>query len=341
MSSQITYLPDQSNINRVRDALSITPPRASLMVGAGFSKNAEKKRFDVDDIPLWDDLAEKLFDRLYPERATRARAGTAGNISADTALRLAEEYKSAFGSSQLYNHLEQLIRNSDFIPGETHTRLLRLPWRDVFTTNWDSLLEDAASNVGERPYGLVETMKQLPLVGQPRIIKLHGSLPSHFPLIFSEEDYRTYPRKFAPFVNTVQQAMMETVFLLIGFSGNDPNFIKWSGWVRDNLGEAAPMIYLAGWLDLSRHERRMLESRNVMPIDLAEHPNADCWYDSGRHHENATKWLLHSLEVSDSYDRTTWPLPPPANETPIPPELEPIEKSIASVPIEEPEAPRG
>ena len=47
---------------------------------------------------------------------------------------------------------------------------------------------------------------------QPRIVKLHGSFPADFPLIVTEEDYRTYPKTFAPFVNTVQQAMMETVF---------------------------------------------------------------------------------------------------------------------------------
>ena len=76
-------------------------------------------------------------------------------------------------------------------------------------------------------------------MSQPRIFKLHGSFPSQFPLIVTEEDYRTYPSEFAPFVNTVQQAMMETVFILIGFSGDDPNFRNWSGWVRDNLGEAA------------------------------------------------------------------------------------------------------
>ncbi|WP_408649571.1 SIR2 family protein [Acinetobacter baumannii] len=44
----------------------------------------------------------------------------------------------------------------------------------------------------------------------PRIIKLHGTVPAHIPFIFTEEDYRTYPKKFAPFVNTVQQIMMNS-----------------------------------------------------------------------------------------------------------------------------------
>ena len=332
-------IPDQSHINVVRDALSVSPlSRASLMVGAGFSRNAEKTRFDVGELPLWSDIGRALFNSLYPEKAYEGTEGAALEaISADNALRRAEEYTTAFGRSALYDLLGRLVRDNDYVPGVTHKRLLRLPWRDVFTTNWDTLLERASSEVPESSYRLVQDMKQLPLVSQPRIIKLNGSFPSQFPLIFTEEDYRTYPTKFAPFVNTVQQAMMETVFFLIGFSGDDPNFLKWSGWIRDNLGEAAPKIYLAGWLELSRHQRRMLESRNVMPIDLAEHPQAESWYSERRHHQSAAEWLLYSLELGQAYDWTTWPKPPEQDEIAVPEHLEPVERIVARLPQEEPD----
>lgn len=73
---------------------------------------------------------------------------------------------------------------------------------------------------------------------------MHGSFPSMHPFIITSEDYRSYPHKFASFVNTVQQSMLENTFCMIGFSGNDPNFEKWIGWIRDNLIENAPLIYL-------------------------------------------------------------------------------------------------
>ena len=206
----------------------------------------------------------------------------------------------------------------------------------MFTTNWDTLLERASSHIVERPYRVVQSTKQIPMVSQPRIIKLHGSFPSQFPLIVTEEDYRTYPATFAPFVNTVQQAMMETVFCLIGFSGDDPNFLNWSGWVRDNLREAAPKIYLAGYLDLSPHRRRMLEDRGVIPIDLANHPKAQCWPPYSLH-QYATEWLLHSLEPSLPYDETTWPRPPSQKETPIPDYLQPVVRPTIEVPLDEAE----
>ena len=191
--------------------------------------------------------------------------------------------------------MQQLVRDEDFKPGDAHEKLLRLPWRDVFTTNWDTLLERGTFSGRDRAYNVVRDMDEIPLSNRPRIVKLHGSLPAQFPLIFTEEDYRTYPTRFAPFVNTVQQAMMETVFCLIGFSGNDPNFLHWSGWVRDNLGALAPKIYLAGWLDLPPHRRRMLEDRGVVPIDLARHPRAHKWPEHLRH-KYATEWVLSTLE---------------------------------------------
>jgi len=255
----------------------------------------------------------------------------------DDPLRLAQEYEAAFGRGELHRFLQQLVPDDDFKPGDAHTRLLRLPWRDVFTTNWDTLLERARTSAAERAYSVVRTMDEIPLVNRPRIVKLHGSLPASFPLIFTEEDYRTYPTEFAPFVNTVQQAMMESVFCLIGFSGKDPNFLQWSGWVRDNLGAAAPKIYLAGWLNLSSHQRRMLENRNVVPIDLARHPKAGEWPEHQRH-DYATEWLLHTLEQGQPYDVTQWPSPKEQESTKFPGYLEPIEVVTSDTPKEEPDS---
>ncbi len=324
-------VPDQSHINQVRDALwQRSGGGASVMVGSGFSRSALNIRPDAKALPTWDELAREMLHKLYPQEP--------GETSApDDPLRLAQEYEAAFGRGELHRFLQQLVRDDDFKPGNTHTRLLRLPWRDVFTTNWDTLLERTRTSVAERAYSVVRTMDEIPLASRPRIVKLHGSFPASFPLIFTEEDYRTYPTKFAPFVNTVQQAMMESVFCLIGFSGNDPNFLQWSGWVRDNLGVAAPKIYLAGWLNLSSHQRRMLEDRDVVPIDLARHPKAGEWPEHQRH-DCATEWLLHTLERGQPYDVTQWPSPMDRTRPESPTHLEPIEVVTSDTPQKDPDS---
>ena len=117
---------------------------------------------------------------------------------------------------------------------------MNLSWRDVFTTNYDTLLERTADMVTDRRYNVV--LNQEDLVNSndaPRIIKLHGSFPSQRPFIITEEDYRTYPKRFAAMVNTVQQALLENVFCMIGFSCEDPNFLNWIGWIHDNLGKSS------------------------------------------------------------------------------------------------------
>ena len=327
MSSNTLPIPDQSHLNKVRDALWSRPfAGASVMIGSGFSRNADKPRSEVDDLPLWSDIAATVVSTLYPDLEPP---------STDDPLRLAQQYKSTFGRSDLHRLLGQLVRDRNFLPGKTHSRLLKLPWRDVFTTNWDTLLERASLKVAEPPYSVVEDMDQLPLVSQPRIVKLHGSFPAQFPLIFTEEDYRTYPTEYAPFVNTVQQAMMETIFCLIGFSGDDPNFLNWSGWVRDNLGEAAPKIYLAGLLKLLPHQRRMLEERGVVPIDLWHHPNAQIWPEH-RQHQYATQWILHTLEYGEPYDEKLWPSIPDDKAPDIDARLLPIVKVSFDVPASQP-----
>ena len=203
-----------------------------------------------------------------------------------------------------------------------------------------TLLERARLSVPERPYSVVHNKDEIPLSAQPRIIKLHGSLDGHYPLIAAEEDYRAYPERHAPFVNTVQQAMMETVFWLIGFSGSDPNFLEWSKWVQDNLGESAPRIYAAGWLELSADERDCLQSRNVVAIDIAQHPEAAHW-PKHLHHRYATDWILCSLEGGRPYDVSDWPTPPTQSLAEPPVHLKPVEVVTSDNPIEEPWSPHS
>ena len=324
--------PDQPFLNRVRDALWRRPGQASVMIGSGFSRNARKSRPDVGDMPLWSDLAEALSKSL-------STSGDKPACEVD-ALELAQEYEQAFGRARLHQFLNESVRDEDFSPGEPHRRLLKLPWRDVFTTNWDTLLERCLP-MPERAYSLVTSADHLPLRAPPRIVKLHGSFPGTFPLIVTKDDYRKYPRVFAPFVNTVQQAMMETVFLLLGFSGEDPNFRQWLGWVRKNLGGSAPRIYLAHWPDLSGPRREELREKNVVLIDLARHPQAENWPEPLRH-AKAVEWVLLSLEHGRPYAPEDWPSHVAPSRPCVPADLEPVQRVLVRHPKEEPsERPPG
>ena len=296
------------------------------MVGSGFSKNATPVRPDARELPMWDEVIDYLHAELYPDPCSAPKSDT---------LRTPQEFYAAFGRPALHEALIRLVRDQDHSPGESHRRMLQLPWDSVYTTNWDTLLERTSEQISDRHYGIVSDVKQIPIADRPRIVKLHGSFPITSRLIITEEDYRTYQKEFAPFVNMVQQSMMETTFFLVGFSGDDPNFLNWSGWVRDNLGESAPKIYLAGWLNLSGHRRRMLEQRNVVPIDLARHPQQHSWSDDLKHHY-ATQWILETLEKGKPYDVANWPIPSvlPTQQADEP--WQPVEPVRSKTPTAEP-----
>jgi hypothetical protein len=249
---------------------------ASVMVGAGFSKNADV----VDDeasAPNWEELAVSMFEALYqkPEDEAEIKRWEIQKIkktSGKNVLKLAEEYKSVFGRNKLNKFIEANINDDMYIPGNLHKKLLSLNWRDVFTTNYDTLLERTIDKINVKfNYKILTSQNDLPGSTHPRIIKLHGSVDSAKHYIICEEDYRTYPVQFAPLVNTVQQAMLETQLCLIGFSGDDPNFLSWLGWLRDNMGENCPTIYLVGlFQNMSAAEKMTLESQNITVVDLGD-----------------------------------------------------------------------
>jgi len=152
----------------------------------------------------------------------------------------------------------------------------------------------------------VYTPADIPGKMKPRIVKLHGSFPAHRPFIITQEDYQSYSRKFAPFVNLVQQSIMENAFCLIGFSGDDPNFLQWSKWVRDNLGEYAPPIYLCGIFNFSNWEQKELKKRKITIVNLAPLFPKERYTNQNLRHSKALEWFLKSLNNQKNSTPSNW-----------------------------------
>ncbi|WKU20215.1 anti-phage defense-associated sirtuin Dsr2 [Advenella alkanexedens] len=232
--------------------------RAAVMVGAGFSKNAG------NEFPDWNQLGDLFYQKAHGIKPDSSKQ------KYQNVLRIAEEVQAAIGRPALEHLLHSNIPDLNIEPSDLHVELLELPWVDVFTTNYDTLLERASAKVVTRRYEPVVNKEDIPYAAKPRIVKLHGSFPSERPFIITEEDYRRYPHNYAPFVNTVQQALLENTFCLIGFSGDDPNFLQWIGWIRDNLGkDNTQKIYLVGLFDLSTARMQLLAQRGIIVIDLS------------------------------------------------------------------------
>ncbi len=266
------------------------------MIGAGFSKNASPNGTSTRGFPDWQQLGDLFYEKINGTKPDNK--GKYLNV-----LKLADEVQVALGRPALDQSLRDIIPDYEYEPSPLHVKLLDLPWADVFTTNYDTLLERACISVSSQKYDVVINKEDLVYSEKPRIIKLHGSFPSERPFIITEEDYRRYPKDFAPFVNTVQQSLLENTLCLIGFSGDDPNFLQWIGWIRDNLGsENSPKIYLIGVLNLSSAQKKLLEQRNIVLIDMAVCSNID-----GSHYKGLEIFLDYLLSRKNEDNRLEWP----------------------------------
>lgn len=244
-------------MNEIADRLWAIPGHAAIMVGAGFSKNANS------DFPDWSALGKTFYEKIHGKEASNS------DLNFLNVLKLADEVDAAFGRPVLDQILRTSIPEKESFPSHLHIDLMKLPWTDVFTTNYDTLLERACETISNRKYDVIINKEDLVYSDRPRIIKLHGSFPSERPFIITEEDFRIYPQLFAPFVNTVQQSLLENILCLVGFSSDDPNFLKWIGWIRDNLGENnSSKIFLVGVIKLSSAQIKLLDKRNITVINM-------------------------------------------------------------------------
>lgn len=299
--------PDLPHLRQLQTDLWQWPSsRATVMVGAGFSRNAVPSPGVRTYFPTWRQLAKAMFDDIYPtcasETAEQERSREK-RLDRSNALRLASEYEATFDRQRLKSLIRKRIPDTNHQPGKLHNLLLQLPWRDIFTTNYDTLLE--RTEVPGRVYQPVATVTDLTTAISPRIIKLHGSFPSLDRFIITEEDYRTYPKDFVLFINTVRQSLIENTFVLVGFSGDDPNFLQWTGWIRDELGSSHSPIYLVSPLPLSNVQRSLLSNRGVKPIDLSPLSSSNTRPDGT--HASAIEWFLRSLLAAKPARPKTWP----------------------------------
>jgi hypothetical protein len=352
--------------------------KVSVMVGAGFSKNVSQKFLTWDQ--LLHDLCYELFkeeiDREYRSvistsihrrkaRSQFVQQKVREIISQVGYLNIVTKYIERKGYNEsIANYIEDRIPDVELKNGKLymtvgekieelnykklnlHKQLLALPWNNVYTTNYDRLLEicvdpdlynklvkerneleneifllnneelqcrdelekveaEKAQNpffeTGNEPiekfysetnftneadatnrkrdseekidvlkskvkeneklirykeaalndcFTVVNNASQLRIKRNKNIIKLHGSLRTkeekkgrqfgfdgdpntHY--IIAKEHYDSYPKKHEAYTQLMRISLLQESFCLIGFSGIDPNFLAWIGWIRDLL----------------------------------------------------------------------------------------------------------
>ena len=149
----------------------------SVMIGAGFSKNANPK------YPTWAELLVSAYCEIHSKCEKTLTERKKENIKKEinkNPSRVAQEYINMKGKREdLDIYIEDILTPigcDKEINLTLHKILLSLNWNDVITTNWDGLLEDA-EGINSR-YEIIKSAKDLKIKNHKRIIKINGSLRS-------------------------------------------------------------------------------------------------------------------------------------------------------------------
>ena len=177
---------------------------ATVLVGAGLSRDA--------GYPDWPRLLEGVRSALQlPDFAD---------------LPLLAQYYASENSEE---DLQRLIRQElqlDPLPQPTrcHDLLAALPLAEIWTTNYDDLIERAVGDAARVLISDDDFAQGDGGIGC-RVYKMHGSLTSlEQPLIAARDQYVRYPDSHKRFWALLQASFLTKSFLFLGFSFEDPNF---------------------------------------------------------------------------------------------------------------------
>ncbi|MDA9114803.1 SIR2 family protein [Burkholderiaceae bacterium] len=178
----------------------------AIFAGAGMSKGAGY----VDWPELLRDVAAEL--------------GLAVEKEVDL-FSLAQFHVNALGSSAglAKKILEEFSEQAE--PSLTHDILARLPIRTYWTTNYDSLLEDAlkrACRVADVKHSVSQMNTSRPK-RDAVVYKMHGDVTVASEAVLHKAQYERYYRSHESFITALSGDLISKTFLFIGFSFTDPN----------------------------------------------------------------------------------------------------------------------
>lgn len=178
---------------------------AAMFIGAGFSKSSGY----VD----WRSLLKKAANELELD-----------SYKENELVTIAQYYVNKNGRPAINNILVNEFLQ-DKKPGENHRIVSRMPINTFWTTNYDSLLEDALTEEGK----IVDAKycKEHMSITKPNrdviVYKMHGDKSNPAKSVIIKDDYDKYYRDFAPFITALCGELISKTFLFLGFSFTDPN----------------------------------------------------------------------------------------------------------------------
>lgn len=189
---------------------SVLSGNAALFIGAGLSRDA--------GLPGWEDL-------LAPIR-------TRCNVPKHHDLPLVAEYivNELGGRSEFEDHILTALTQPSPKPARSHRLIARVRVPEVWTTNYDWLIEAAMMSAGYNVALAVDedSIPEIASNNERTVIKMHGSIggdPPNWlaPPVITRTDYERYEFDHQRMWTVLRASYLSRMMLFMGFSFTDPN----------------------------------------------------------------------------------------------------------------------
>jgi DNA repair exonuclease SbcCD nuclease subunit len=232
-----------------------------LFLGSGFSIGANHPQ-NVK-IPLANDLGKKLSDNFLGGEYI----GSPLTFISDLAISEVDLFTIQSFISEIFG---------EFTPNEAQIKFASFPWKAIFTTNYDQILEKAYQanklkiqdlspvfrNTSEQQ--IFKTVNTVPYY------KLHGCISyindEELPLILSTDQYITHSKNRDRLFSKLKEVAKDYSILFVGYSNQDNN-IRAILKEIETMKEGRPRSFMIG-PGFSPQESRYWEGKKITPLLL-------------------------------------------------------------------------
>ncbi|MDM5431106.1 SIR2 family protein [Bacillus mycoides] len=234
----------ETSIRKIKEASKSN--KLVVFVGAGVSANS--------GIPTWGELIAEMSKDL----------GEFDNKnSTDTYLKIPQFYYNERGEKEYFEKLNEVFFSRKYKTNPLHNEIFKLNPTHIITTNYDTLLEEAAIEGGHF-YHVVKHDLDLPYDNLNKtIIKMHGDFENRN-IVLKEDDYLNYSSNFTLIENYLKSLIATNTVLFIGYSVNDPNFNLIFQWVKSIVkNHFQPAYLIESSKEYSRMEHHYYKNRGI------------------------------------------------------------------------------
>ena len=172
------------------------------------------------------------------------------------------------GRSEVIKFIKSDLEQSKKKESKSYNKLADLGVKIIFTTNWDTSIEDAFTSKGRKIHKITRD-ESIPLAPSDSILiyKIHGDFDDPGMFVITEEDVLNEDNSRPGIILSLKDAFLRKHFLFIGYSMSDLDFKSIFHLIKKHQGKFNLTSY-ATVLDGPEEKFDVLKSKKIMPLNV-------------------------------------------------------------------------